>query len=85
MASLHERYEREINRINKKLWVTYQWEELVLDPSRKAILQENNLDIPRFKNEEGSKLGRNIKKLQIVACGTKISKPYKCIEYIVFF
>ena len=61
MASLLERYEREIKRMERKDWVTYQWEELVLDPVRKSILQQNNLSIPRFKNDEGTKVGRNIK------------------------
>ena len=61
MASLLERYEREINRMERKDWVTYQWEELVLDPARKLLLQQNNLSIPRFKNDEGTNVGRNIK------------------------
>jgi len=67
MASFLERYEREIKRINKKDWVTYQWEELLLDPAKKNLLQRggvganyNGLDISQFKNDEGQRLGRNI-------------------------
>ena len=61
MASLLERYEREISRMERKYWLTYQWEELVLDPARKLILQQTTLSIPRFKNDEGTNVGRNIK------------------------
>jgi len=63
MASFLQRWEREKKRIeNSDGWLTYQWEDLnVLDPAKKSILQQNTLSIPRFKNEEGSKVGRNIK------------------------
>jgi len=60
MVTIHQRWEREQKRIAKNDWLTYQWEDLVklLSQGRKNYLQKEILNIRRFKNDEGQKLGR---------------------------
>ena len=60
MVTIHQRWEREQKRIAKNDWLTYQWEDLVklLSQDRKNYLQNGVLNISRFKNDEGQKLGR---------------------------
>jgi len=60
MATIHQRWEREQKRMEKKDWLTYQWEDLeqLLSRTRKDFLQRQVLGIMRFKNDEGRPLGR---------------------------
>ncbi len=63
MATIHQRWEREQKRMEKKDWLTYHWEDLeqLLSQPRKDFLQRQVLGIRRFKNEEGKPLGRYTK------------------------
>jgi len=60
MATIHQRWEREQKRMEKKDWLTYQWEDLerVLSQPRQFYLQRQILGVSRFKNDKGQPLGR---------------------------
>ena len=60
MVTLYQRWEREQKRIGSNDWLIYDWEDLasLLSPDRKNYLQKQLLNITRFKDDEGQKLGR---------------------------